>query len=91
MRILATVLILVTALSKTAFAEIIMDRKLRNTIITEGKVITNTWVKDEKNIPYYIQFIFYQDQFYECRMLAASRENRKVTIGCFDEKSINPQ
>ena len=90
MRTLATVLILVTALSKTAFAEIITDRNLRNAIITEGKVISNTWVKDEKNIPYYIQFIFYQDQFYECRMLAASRENRKATIGCFDEKSVSP-
>ena len=91
MRTLIIAMAFVAVLINPVFAEIIMDRDLSNAIITEGKVISNTWIKDEKDKPYYIQFIFYQNQFYECRMLAASRENRKVTIGCFDEKSVNPQ
>ena len=91
MRTLIIAMAFVAVLINPVFAEIIMDRDLSNAIITEGKVISNTWIKDEKDKPYYIQFIFYQNQFYECRMFTASRENLKVTVGCFDEKSVNPQ
>ena len=86
MRTLIIAMAFVAVLINPVFAEIIMDRDLSNAIITEGKVISNTWIKDEKDKTYYIQFIFYQNQFYECRMLAASRENRKVTVGCFNER-----
>ena len=88
MRTLIIALAVLLALVNPIFAEFIMDRDLRNSIINKGKVISNTWIKDEKDRPYYIQFIFYEDQFYECRMIAASRENRKVTVGCFNEKGF---
>ena len=78
-------LALFTALTSSVSADIIMDRDLRDDIISKGKVISSTWEKTVDGSPYYIQFTMYQGVIYECRMLTASSRG-KISVACYDEK-----
>ena len=83
--ILTVFFALFTALTSTVSADIIMDKDLRDDIISKGKVISSTWEKTVDGSPYYIQFTMYQGVIYECRMLTASSRG-KISVACYDEK-----